>query len=149
MQSSITKPHTVGYISSFVEIFVWLMTIRAYTSLWELLYPTINPYAWGYDLWYDGYAKESWMSRNKSRSSSSSSRSSSSYRSEEGKEDKEIAHRMGIVSDMIVIHQQYGYNNYNNSSGGIVGGNNHQKHSNNNNDNGRTDNTGNLSLVSS
>eukprot|EP01031_Cornospumella_fuschlensis_P036438 gene36438-44201_t len=38
-----------GYISSFVEIFAWVMTIPAYKALWELLCPSVNPYAWGYD----------------------------------------------------------------------------------------------------
>ena len=34
------------------------MTMPAYTALWELFYPAVNPYAWGYDFWYDGYAVE-------------------------------------------------------------------------------------------
>lgn len=51
------QPGTEGYVSSFIEIFVWLMTLDAYQALWELLNPHVNPYAWGYDFWYDGYAK--------------------------------------------------------------------------------------------
>lgn len=50
-------PHTAGHVSSFVEIFAWMMTMPAYTALWELLCPTVNPYAWGYDFWYNGYAR--------------------------------------------------------------------------------------------
>jgi hypothetical protein len=52
------KAGTLGYISNFIEIFAWVTTIDAYESLWELLWPTINPYGWGYDFWYDGY---SWL----------------------------------------------------------------------------------------
>lgn len=79
MQTSPIIPNTIGYISSFVEIFVWLMTIPAYITLWELLLPSINPYAWGYDFWYDGYAMYN---------------------------NKVIGHKMGIASNMIVIHEQ-------------------------------------------
>lgn len=49
---------TIGFRSSFVEIFAYVMTIPAYASLWQLLYPSINPYGWGYDLWYDCVAKK-------------------------------------------------------------------------------------------
>jgi len=53
----IPAPETsAGYVSSFVEIFAWMMTIPAYTALWELLCPWVNPYAWGYDFWYNGHA---------------------------------------------------------------------------------------------
>lgn len=52
------QPGTEGYVSNFVEIFVWVMTMPAYTALWELFYPALNPYAWGYDFWYDGYAAD-------------------------------------------------------------------------------------------
>lgn len=51
-------PNTEGFVSNFVEIFVWVMTMPAYTALWELLHPVVNPYAWGYDFWYDRYALE-------------------------------------------------------------------------------------------
>jgi hypothetical protein len=51
-------PGTEGFVSNFVEIFVWVMTMPAYTALWELFNPAVNPYAWGYDFWYDGYANE-------------------------------------------------------------------------------------------
>lgn len=50
-------PTTAGHVSSFVEIFAWVMTIPAYTALWELLCPWVNPYAWGYDFWYNGHAQ--------------------------------------------------------------------------------------------
>lgn len=50
------QPGTVGYVSTFVEMFAWVMTPKAYRALWELLYPYVNPYGWGYDLWYDNYA---------------------------------------------------------------------------------------------
>jgi hypothetical protein len=46
-----------GYVSSFIEIFAWIMTMPAYEALWNLFAPQINPYAWGYDMWYDGYAR--------------------------------------------------------------------------------------------
>lgn len=71
------QPNTVGYVSSFVEIFVWVLTIPAYEALWELLCPSVNPYGWGYDLWYDGYAKK-----------------------------RVIGHKMGIISTMRVLHEQ-------------------------------------------
>ena len=71
------QPGTEGYVSNFVEIFVWFMTMPAYTALWELLNPRVNPYAWGYDFWYDGYAAS-----------------------------KVPGHKMGIVSSMVVVHKQ-------------------------------------------
>ena len=49
---------TEGYVSSFVEMFAWVLTLPAYTAVWDLLWPHINPYGWGYDFWYDGYAKQ-------------------------------------------------------------------------------------------
>ena len=33
------------------------MTMPAYQALYDLLLPDINPYGWGYDLWYDNYAR--------------------------------------------------------------------------------------------
>ena len=51
------QPGTVGYVSSFVEMFAWVLTPVAYRALWELLYPYINSYGWGYDLWYDNYGR--------------------------------------------------------------------------------------------
>lgn len=51
-------PGSEGFVSTFVEIFVMVMTMPAYTALWELFCPEINPYAWGYDFWYDRYALE-------------------------------------------------------------------------------------------
>ncbi|KAJ1429322.1 hypothetical protein B484DRAFT_479482 [Ochromonadaceae sp. CCMP2298] len=71
------QPSTEGYISSFVEIFVWVMTLPAYTALWDLLLPAVNPYAWGYDFWYSGYAATHVR-----------------------------GHKMGIVSTMGVKHEQ-------------------------------------------
>jgi hypothetical protein len=44
-------------VTSFIEIFAWVMTMPAYQALYELLSPEINPYGWGYDLWYDNYAR--------------------------------------------------------------------------------------------
>eukprot|EP01038_Epipyxis_sp_PR26KG_P013597 gene13597-18251_t len=70
-------PHTDGYISTFVEMFAWVMTISAYTSLWELLCPHVNPYGWGFDFWYNGYA----MINNPN-------------------------HKMGIVSTIYTKHEQ-------------------------------------------
>ena len=66
-----------GYVVSFVEIFAVIMTMDAYTLYWELLYPSINPYGWGYDFWYDHYAKLH-----------------SKY------------HKMGIISSFKVKHEQ-------------------------------------------
>lgn len=66
-----------GYVSTFVEIFVWLMTMESYQALWDLLFPSVNPYAWGYDFWYNGYAKQ-----------------------------KVHGHKMGIVSTVSVEHVQ-------------------------------------------
>jgi hypothetical protein len=70
-------PGTSGFVSSFVEIFVWVMTMPAYQALWELICPSINPYAWGYDFWYDGYAR-----------------------------DRVPGHKMGIMSTVRVMHEQ-------------------------------------------
>lgn len=50
-------PGTAGYVSNFVEIFAWVVTIDAYQALWDLLSPSVNPYGWGYDFWYDNYAR--------------------------------------------------------------------------------------------
>ena len=44
-------------MSTFIEIFAWVMTMPAYQAFYELLSPEINPYGWGYDLWYDNYAR--------------------------------------------------------------------------------------------
>ncbi len=48
---------TVGYWSSFLEMFAWVMTMPAYSAVWNMLCPHINPFGWGYDFWYDNYAK--------------------------------------------------------------------------------------------
>lgn len=72
-----SQPGTIGYISSFVEMFAWVMTPTAYRALWELLYPSINPYGWGYDLWYDNYATQ-----------------------------MVPGHRMGIISNIVAKHDQ-------------------------------------------
>lgn len=71
------QPGTIGYVSSFVEMFVWMITFPAYEALWELLCPSVNPYGWGYDLWYDGYARE-----------------------------RVPGHKMGILSTVKVLHVQ-------------------------------------------
>ncbi|RYH23439.1 hypothetical protein EON65_17800 [archaeon] len=68
---------SAGYISSFVEIFAWMMTIPAYTALWELLCPSVNPYAWGYDFWYNQYAR-----------------------------DTVSGHKMGITNQYALVHEQ-------------------------------------------
>lgn len=68
---------TAGYVSSFVEIFVWVLTMPAYQALWELLCPAVNPYGWGYDFWYDGYARA-----------------------------RVPGHKMGILSTVRVAHEQ-------------------------------------------
>ena len=49
---------SLGFISIFVEIFAWVMTIPAYCALHQILKPDINPYGWGYDFWYENYAKK-------------------------------------------------------------------------------------------
>ena len=127
MQSPVASmSNSIGYVSSFVEIFVWLMTIPAYTSLWELLYPSINPYAWGYDFWYDGYARDK-------------------DKSNRGKEGREVRrHKMGIMSDMIVIHQQSRSSNSSSSASDKYPV--HLQKKNGNNDNGRTDNAGDTAI---
>lgn len=68
---------TEGYVSTFVEMFAWVMTLPAYSALWDLLCPHINPYGWGYDFWYNGYAKS-----------------------------KVRGHKMGIASSIAVLHEQ-------------------------------------------
>ena len=70
-------PGTAGYVSIFVELFAWVMDMNAYKALWELLYPSVNPYGWGYDFWYNNYAGS-----------------------------RVPGHRMGIVSVVKVKHQQ-------------------------------------------
>ena len=71
------QPNTEGYVSTFLELFAWVMTIPAYEALWHLLYPSINPYGWGYDLWYDNYAKR-----------------------------RVVGHKMGVVSAVRALHRQ-------------------------------------------
>lgn len=71
------QPGTEGYVSTFVEWFAWVMTFQAYEALWELLCPHVNPYGWGYDFWYDNYAKRS-----------------------------VVGHKMGIISTFEVKHEQ-------------------------------------------
>lgn len=70
-----------GYSSVFVEIFCWIMTVPAYNALWDLLYPPINPYGWGYDFWYNGYASTKLQ-------------------------DELVPHKMGIVTTMTARHIQ-------------------------------------------
>ena len=48
---------TVGFVVAFAELFAWVMTAKAYSLLYELLLPAVNPYGWGFDNWYDGYAR--------------------------------------------------------------------------------------------
>ncbi len=58
-------------------MFCWVIRFDAYKALWELLYPSVNPYGWGYDFWYDFYGK------------------------------KHVAgHKMGIASNIKVKHEQ-------------------------------------------
>jgi len=71
------QPGTEGYVSSFVEIFAWVVTANAYRALWQLLYPFVNPYGWGYDFWYDSFAKT-----------------------------RVQGHKMGIISTVKVKHEQ-------------------------------------------
>ena len=66
-----------GYITCWLEMFAWVMTMPAYTALWDLLYPSVNPYGWGHDFWYDRYAREHVR-----------------------------GHRMGIISSYVVKHVQ-------------------------------------------
>jgi len=68
---------TEGYVSTFVEMFAWIMTVQAYQALWELLFPFVNPYGWGFDFWYNGYASL-----------------------------RVPGHKMGIVSTVKVKHEQ-------------------------------------------
>ena len=49
-------PGKEGFITVFLELFAWVMTIPAYDIFWKLLTPSINPYGWGYDLWYYNFA---------------------------------------------------------------------------------------------
>ena len=71
------QPSTEGYVTTFLELFAWVMTMPAYEALWKLLYPSVNPYGWGYDLWYDNYAKR-----------------------------RVDGHKMGVVSGVRALHQQ-------------------------------------------
>lgn len=47
---------TLGYRTCFLEIFACLFTREAYRALWSLI-SLENPFGWGYDLWYDGFAR--------------------------------------------------------------------------------------------
>lgn len=71
------RPGTAGYVSVFTEMFALIMTIPAYKAFWELLCPSVNPYGWGYDMWYEKYAKS-----------------------------RVVGHKMGVISAMNVIHRQ-------------------------------------------
>ena len=74
-----TKPRhgSSGYASLFVELFAWVATMPAYEALWQLLCPSVNPYGWGYDLWYHTYA-----------------------------DSRVVGHRMGIIATVDVKHEQ-------------------------------------------
>ena len=82
MQSE-AQANTAGYISVFVEIFAWVVTMPAYEALWQLLNPSINPFGWGYDLWYDNFAKS-----------------------------RVDGHKMGVVSVVKAKHELRRYNCY-------------------------------------
>jgi hypothetical protein len=75
----VLSPPIAGYHSSFVEIFAWMLTLPGYQALWNLLSPSVNPYAWGYDFWYNGYAKALLT---------------------------EKIHKMGITTDYQIYHEQ-------------------------------------------
>jgi hypothetical protein len=84
-----------GYSSSFLEMFAWVMTMDAYEALWQLLLPHVNPYGWGYDLWYNGYAQAVM---------------------EEGR------HKMGVITSMKAVHEQSIKEEDNGSTEGTVTG---------------------------
>jgi len=77
IMQALPQSETDGYTSTFVEWFAWVMTFQAYQALWELLCPHVNPFGWGYDFWYDNYAKS-----------------------------RVPGHKMGIVSTIEVKHEQ-------------------------------------------
>ncbi len=83
-----------GYATKFVEMFAWIMTVESFEWLWELLIPSVNPYGWGYDLWYDGYAK---------------------HRAVDGR------HKMGIVTSFTSTHYQSLDENDNGKQGTTTG----------------------------
>eukprot|EP01041_Mallomonas_annulata_P001546 gene1546-2988_t len=70
-------PGKQGHVSVFVELFAWVVTVPAFNALWSLLCPSVNPYGWGYDIWYDRYAKK-----------------------------RVSGHKMGIITTMKVYHDQ-------------------------------------------
>lgn len=86
-------PGTAGYLPLFIEMFVWMMTPLAYECLWELLQPQVNPYGWGYDFWYHGYAS--------GRVHMEGLSSPHTVSSPDG-----LPHKMGIVSIMTALHDQ-------------------------------------------
>lgn len=49
--------NTAGCIHDAIEMFAYVMTPPAYHALWNLTMPAINPFGWGPDVWYDGYAR--------------------------------------------------------------------------------------------
>jgi hypothetical protein len=73
------RPGTEGYASSFVEMFAMVFSMPAWDAWWRLLLPSVNPYGWGYDLWYDNWARQ-----------------------------EVPGHKMGIISTQTVIHEQVG-----------------------------------------
>lgn len=83
--------NAVGYVSTFIELFAWIMTFSAYESLWELLAPSINPYGWGYDFWYHGYCQMKHPQR----------------------------HKMGVLSVMEAVHMQSSGDRTDNTSGSL------------------------------
>ena len=77
MQAPPPNGSSVGYRTTFLEIFACVYTPSAYRALWSLLLPSVNPFGWGYDLWYDGFARR-----------------------------RVRGHAMGIVSVFTASHQQ-------------------------------------------
>jgi hypothetical protein len=57
MQVAPESKSIAGYHTVYAELFAWVMTMRGYHILWDLLSPNLNPYGWGYDWWYYGYAQ--------------------------------------------------------------------------------------------
>lgn len=68
---------TFGYTTSFLEVFACIMTVPAYEALWGLLFPSVNPFGWGYDMWYNCIG-----------------------------ERQVKGHKMGIISAMTATHEQ-------------------------------------------
>jgi len=90
---------TEGWESTFVEMFAWVLTMPAYEALWELYYPSLNPYGWGFDLWYQTLFCYLFQLHNNSYDIGN-------IRYDNYAKQKVVGHKMGIVTTVKTFHFQ-------------------------------------------